>query len=93
MLKVGVIGYGGRIRDMLKEFLKTGKVERIDMSGDFGQHFGGDRRLAEAFIRVMEGESSPSTLAEGIQSVSMCLAARESAEKKCMVDVDFSVGK
>jgi len=41
----------------------------------------------------MEGENSPSTLAEGIQSVSMCLAARESAEKKCMVDVDFSVGK
>ncbi|MBE6567444.1 MAG: Gfo/Idh/MocA family oxidoreductase [Ruminococcaceae bacterium] len=71
----------------------TGKVEKIDMSGDFGQHFGGDRRLAEAFIRVMEGENSPSTLAEGIQSVSMCLAARESAEKKCMVDVDFSVGK
>lgn len=91
MLKVGVIGYGGRIRDMLKEFLKTGKVEKIDMSGDFGQHFGGDRRLAEAFIRVMKGENSPSTLAEGILSVSMCLAAKESAEKHEFRDVDFKI--
>lgn len=69
----------------------TGEVEKIDMSGDFGQHFGGDRRLAEAFIRVMEGEASPSTLAEGILSVSMCIAARESAEKGRFVDVDFKI--
>ena len=26
MFKVGVIGYGGRIRDMLKEFLRTGEM-------------------------------------------------------------------
>jgi predicted dehydrogenase len=69
----------------------TGEVEKIDMSGDFGQHFGGDRRLAEAFIRVMAGEASPSTLAEGILSVSMCLAARESAEAGRAVDVDFQI--
>lgn len=65
----------------------TGKVEKIDMSGDFGQHFGGDRRLAEAFLRVLEGGKSPSTLAEGILSVSMCLAARESAAERRFVDV------
>ena len=69
----------------------TGKVEVIDMSGDFGQHFGGDRRLAEAFLRVLRGEKSPSTLAEGILSVSMCLAARESAEAHRFVDVDFAI--
>ena len=69
----------------------TGKVEVIDMSGDFGQHFGGDRRLAEAFLRVLEGGKSPSTLAEGILSVSMCLAARESAESRRFVDVDFAI--
>ena len=71
----------------------TGKVERIDMSGDFGQHFGGDRRLAEAFLRVLKGERSPSTLAEGIQSVSMCLAARESAETGRFVPVEFRIEK
>ena len=27
MFKLGVIGYGGRIRDMLKELLRTGKME------------------------------------------------------------------
>ena len=70
----------------------TGKVEKIDMSGDFGQHFGGDRRLAEAFLRVLEGEKSPSTLAEGILSVSMCLAARESAAQGRFVPVDFQIG-
>ena len=26
MFKIGVIGYGGRIRDMLKEFLRTGEI-------------------------------------------------------------------
>ncbi len=69
----------------------TGKVEKIDMSGDFGQHFGGDRRLAEAFLRVLEGGKSPSTLAEGILSVSMCLAARESAAEGRFVPVDFEI--
>lgn len=69
----------------------TGKVERIDMSGDHGQHFGGDRRLAEAFLDVLEGKPSRSTLAEGILSVAMCLAARESADSRCMVDVDFKI--
>jgi predicted dehydrogenase len=69
----------------------TGKVEVIDMSGDFGQHFGGDRRLAEAFLDVLKGKPSRSTLAEGILSVSMCLAARESAESRRFVDVDFAI--
>lgn len=69
----------------------TGKVERIDMSGDFGQHFGGDRRLAEAFLDVLAGKPSRSTLAEGILSVSMCLAAKESAETHTFKDVDFKI--
>ena len=29
MFKLGVIGYGGRIRDMIKEFLRTGKMEIV----------------------------------------------------------------
>ena len=69
----------------------TGNVEKIDMSGDFGQHFGGDRRLAEAFLDVLAGKPSRSTLAEGILSVSMCLAAKESAEEHTFKDVDFKI--
>lgn len=69
----------------------TGKVEKIDMSGDFGQHFGGDRRLAEAFLDVLEGKPSRSTLAEGILSVSMCLAAKESAAEGRFIPVDFKI--
>lgn len=67
----------------------TGKVEVIDMSGDHGQHFGGDRRLAENFVEVMEGKPSKSTLAEGILSVDMCLSAKESASEHRFVDVLF----
>ena len=63
--------------------------EVIDMSEDQGVHFGGDRRLAEGFIKVMRGESSPSTLAEGILSVEMCLAAKESTEEERFVPINF----
>jgi predicted dehydrogenase len=67
----------------------TAKTETIDMSADKGVHFGGDRRLAESFIAVMKGASSPSTLAEGILSVEMCLAAKESAAEKRFVNIEF----
>ena len=67
----------------------TAKTETIDMSADKGVHFGGDRRLAESFIAVMQGEKSPSTLAEGILSVEMCLAAKESTAENRFVPVDF----
>ena len=67
----------------------TAKTETIDMSADKGVHFGGDRRLAESFIAVMQGEKSPSTLAEGILSVEMCLAAKESTAENRFVHIDF----
>ena len=67
----------------------TAQNEVIDMSADKGVHFGGDRRLAESFIAVMKGAPSPSTLAEGILSVQMCLAAKESAQEKRFVPIDF----
>ena len=63
--------------------------EVIDMSEDKGVHFGGDRRLAESFIAVMKGEPSPSTLAEGILSVEMCLAAKESTADSRFVPINF----
>ena len=65
------------------------EIETIDMSADKGAHFGGDRRLAESFIAVMQGAPSPSTLAEGILSVEMCLAAKESNQEGRFISIDF----
>jgi len=67
----------------------SAKKEVIDLSADKGVHFGGDRRLAESFVAVMQGEPSPSTLAEGILSVEMCLAAKESTAEQRFVPIEF----
>lgn len=67
----------------------SAKKEVIDLSADKGAHFGGDRRLAESFIEVMQGAPSPSTLAEGILSVEMCLAAKESTAEQRFVPIEF----
>ena len=45
-----------------------------------GNHFGGDERLALAFLSVMEGNPSPAGLTGGLASAACCLAARRSAE-------------
>lgn len=45
-----------------------------------GNHFGGDERLALAFLSVMEGNPSPAGLTGGLSSAACCLAARRSAE-------------
>lgn len=45
-----------------------------------GNHFGGDLRLAQAFLSVMEGAPSPAGLTSGLASAACCLAARRSAE-------------
>lgn len=45
-----------------------------------GNHFGGDLRLAQAFLSVMDGAPSPAELTSGLASAACCLAARRSAE-------------
>ena len=45
-----------------------------------GAHFGGDERLALAFLRLMDGEAPESDLTAGLNSAAVCLAARASAE-------------
>lgn len=45
-----------------------------------GNHFGGDLRLALAFLDVMDGRPSPAGLEDGLASAACCLAARRSAE-------------
>lgn len=45
-----------------------------------GNHFGGDERLALAFLAVMDGRPSTAGLEDGLASAACCLAARRSAE-------------
>lgn len=52
-----------------------------------GNHFGGDLRLAQAFLSVMEGAPSPAGLTSGLASAACCLAARRSAETGLPEDV------
>ncbi len=55
------------------------KVETIKVT-DTGNHSGGDSKLIENFANVVRGRSkSEATLAEGIESARLCLAARDSA--------------
>lgn len=51
-------------------------------------HFGGDSELAHDFINIIKGKGkSRTSIWSGIQSVYACLAAKESAETGCFVDV------
>lgn len=52
-----------------------------------GNHFGGDQRLALAFLSVMDGAPSPAGLEDGLASAACCLAARRSAETGRREDV------
>lgn len=53
-----------------------------------GFHFGGDLRLIENFLDVIRGEAkSKSTIWDGLRSVFICLAARESLKIGSFVEV------
>lgn len=43
-------------------------------------HFGGDEKLAQEFLKVMEGFESGSDLSQGLASAAACLAAKKSAQ-------------
>lgn len=51
-------------------------------------HGGGDAELCRNFIEVMAGGVSRSMLRDGLLSVSMCLAAKESSETKRFVQIE-----
>lgn len=56
--------------------------------GSGGGHSGGDARLCENFAGVVRGEEkSLTTLADGIASARLCLAARDSAREHRFVEV------
>jgi hypothetical protein len=51
-------------------------------------HHGGDHAIAQNFVQVIRGEEvSKATLAEGVLSAAMCLAARASAETRTFQEI------
>ena len=55
-----------------------------------GNHGGGDKKLADNFIGVMQGkEKSKTPLEQGLLSAYMCLKAKESAQNHCFVPLDY----
>ena len=88
-----ISGYNGTIKfDWYKNELKfvrhhapfTDTVK----AGEGMSHFGGDSELAYDFINVIHGKGkSRTSIWLGIQSVYACLAAKESAETGCFVNV------
>lgn len=81
-----LLGYHGTLEfdfytNQLKVFLHhTERTETYDVHTGQADHGGGDTILAQNFIDVVKGESSPiSTLEQGLLSALMCLKAKESA--------------
>lgn len=59
------------------------KVEKITVKPTSdGYHGGGDNALVRDFIAVMNGDTSLSTLKDGLQSAYICLKVRESAQTR-----------
>lgn len=57
-----------------------------------GNHGGGDKKLADNFIGVMQGtEKSKTPLEQGLLSAYMCLKAKESAQKHYFVPLDYHI--
>lgn len=65
------------------------KTEHIDMT-DLCQHShgGGDRRMVDAYVKMLGGERSPAPLSYGILSAKLCLAAKKSARDNVFVRID-----
>lgn len=80
------LGYKGTIEfDFMTGIVRVvhhhrGRVDTYRFEKGEG-HFGGDAKLAENYIDIIEnGSPSLSSLSEGLTSALMCLAARRSAE-------------
>lgn len=65
------------------------KTEHIDMT-DLCQHShgGGDRRMVDAYVKMLGGDRSPAPLSYGILSAKLCLAAKKSARDNVFVRID-----
>ena len=76
--------YTGVIRHDDYAFDQTATI-RIRPTG--GNHFGGDRRLAQDFMNLLAGGTPSSDLLGGLRSAACCLAAKRSAETNCLTDI------
>lgn len=65
------------------------KTEHIDMTdASKHSHGGGDRKMIDAYVRMLGGARSPAPLSFGILSARLCLAARRSARENVFVKID-----
>ena len=76
--------YTGVIRHDDYAFDQTATIQ-IRPTG--GNHFGGDRRLAQDFMNLLAGGTPSSDLLGGLRSAACCLAAKRSAETNCLTDI------
>ena len=66
---------------------QSNEVDRYTFEEAEG-HFGGDEGLMEAFVRILRGEACEyPSLADGMRSANLCLAAKRSAERECFLPV------
>ncbi len=64
------------------------KIERIMVHPESGGgHGGGDYALVRDFVAILNGDTSCSSLQDGLQSAYLCLKAKESAEKHLFLEV------
>ncbi len=63
------------------------KVEHILVRPNGGGHGGGDYALIRDFTAILNGDTSHSSLTDGLQSAYLCLKAKESAEKHQFITV------
>ena len=76
--------YTGVIRHDDYAFDQTATIQ-IRPTG--GNHFGGDRRLAQDFMNLLAGGKPSSDLSGGLRSAACCLAAKRSAETGCLTEI------
>lgn len=88
-----LIGYKGTLEfdwvtSKIKVFRHLENVTEEYNLIDNGTHFGGDPELASNFVKILEGKDvSHSTLADGILSAKLCLAAKKSATEHIFCDI------
>lgn len=76
--------YTGVIRHDDYAFDQTSTCE-IRPTG--GNHFGGDRRLAQQYMELLDGGTPSSNLSDGLRSAACCLAAARSARENRLVEI------
>lgn len=65
----------------------TPQIITHDFSSASGAHFGGDEKLAQEFIKVLDGGSSTSNLHDGLRSAACCLGAAQSAREGKLIQI------